>query len=145
MLFVITATIVAKDIKEKWFIVDAAGVTLGKLASQVAHVLRGKNLAKFSPHVNFQQKIIVVNAAKIHVTGKKMSDKIYYHHTGYVGHLRQISLGDMMKKHPSRAVERAIKGMLPHNRLGRALFRNLFVYADENHKHSAQKPEVYAI
>lgn len=141
----ITATIVAKDIKEKWFIVDAAGVTLGKLSSKVAHLLRGKNLAKFSPHVNFQQKVVIINAAKVNVTGKKMDDKIYYHHTGYIGNLKQISLGNLMKKHPCRAIEYAIKGMLPHNRLGRALFRNVFVYADETHKHSAQKPEAYAI
>lgn len=140
-----TTCVSAKEISEKWFCVDAEGVTLGKLASRVARLLRGKHLPQFSPHVNFLQKVVVLNATKIKVSGKKMTDKMYYHHTGYVGHLKEISLQDLMKKHPCKAVEKAIKGMLPHNKLGNALYRNLFVYADDKHKHEAQKPISYKV
>ena len=141
----LTKSVSLKDTKEQWYHIDAAGITLGKLASSVAKLLRGKHLSNFTPHANHQQKVVVVNASKIEVTGKKLTDKLYYRHSGYVGNLKQTPLKDMLEKNPSRVVEIAIKGMLPHNKLGKDLFRNLFVYAEQDHKHVAQKPKIYKI
>lgn len=129
-------------VDRKWYVVDAEGMTLGRLASEVAKVLRGKNKPTFTPHVDTGDYVIVVNAEKIAVTGKKMDQKIYYSHSDYVGGLKSASLKEMLEKHPERVVEHAVKGMLPKGPLGRQMYTKLFVYAGPDHKHAAQKPEV---
>lgn len=128
-------------INRKWYVVDAEGKTLGRLASEIAKVLRGKHKPIFTPHMDTGDYVIVVNAEKVKVTGKKLSQKIYYRHSGYVGGMKETTLKDMLKKHPERVVEYAIKGMLPKGPLGRQMYRKLFVYAGPDHKHAAQKPE----
>ncbi len=130
------------DIERKWYVVDAQGKTLGRLASEIAKVLRGKNKPIFSPHVDTGDYVIVVNAEKIHVTGRKMTQKFYYRHSGYPGGLKAISLRDLLQKHPERVVKFAVRGMLPKNRLGRKMIKKLKVYAGPEHPHQAQKPEV---
>ena len=125
-----------------WYVVDAEGMTLGRLASEVAKVLRGKNKPTFTPHVDTGDYVIVVNAEKIAVTGKKMDQKIYYSHSDYVGGLKSATLKEMLAKHPERVIEHAVKGMLPKGPLGRQMYTKLFVYAGPDHKHAAQKPEV---
>ena len=129
-------------IDRKWYVVDAEGKTLGRLASEVAKVLRGKNKPTFTPHVDTGDYVIVVNAEKIAVTGKKMDQKIYYSHSDYVGGLKSATLKEMLAKHPERVIEHAVKGMLPKGPLGRQMYTKLFVYAGPDHKHAAQKPEV---
>ena len=129
-------------IDRKWYVVDAEGKTLGRLASEVAKVLRGKNKAIFTPHIDTGDYVIVVNAEKIKVTGKKMDQKIYYHHSDYVGGMKETTLREMLNKHPERVIEFAVKGMLPKGPLGRQMYKKLFVYAGPEHKHEAQKPEV---
>ena len=129
-------------IERKWFVVDATGYTLGRLASEVAKVLRGKNKPEFTPHVDTGDYVVIVNAEKIKVTGKKMSQKIYYNHSDYVGGMRETTLREMMDKKPEKVVELAVKGMLPKGPLGRSMYTKLFVYAGPEHKHAAQKPEV---
>ena len=129
-------------IDRKWCVVDAEGMTLGRLASEVAKVLRGKNKPTFTPHVDTGDYVIVVNAEKIAVTGKKMDQKIYYSHSDYVGGLKSATLKEMLAKHPERVIEHAVKGMLPKGPLGRQMYTKLFVYAGPDHKHAAQKPEV---
>ena len=129
-------------IDRKWYVVDAADMTLGRLASEVAKVLRGKNKAIFTPHMDTGDFVIVVNADKVKVTGKKLDQKIYYRHSGYVGGLKETTLREMMAKKPERAVELAVKGMLPKGPLGRQMYTKLHVYAGPDHKHAAQKPEV---
>ena len=129
-------------IERKWYVVDAEGCTLGRLASEVAKVLRGKNKPEFTPHVDTGDYVIVVNAEKIKVTGKKMNQKIYYNHSDYVGGMRETTLKEMMAKKPEKVVELAVKGMLPKGPLGREMYTKLFVYAGPEHKHAAQKPEV---
>ena len=129
-------------IERKWYVVDAEGCTLGRLASGVASVLRGKNKPQFTPHVDTGDYVIVVNADKIKVTGKKMDQKIYYNHSDYVGGMRETTLKEMMAKKPEKVVELAVKGMLPKGPLGREMYTKLFVYAGPEHKHAAQKPEV---
>ncbi len=129
-------------IDRKWYVVDAAGMTLGRLASEVAKVLRGKNKPIFTPHMDTGDYVIVVNAEKIEVTGKKLDQKIYYHHTDYVGGLKQTTLKEKLAKKPEQVIEMAVKGMLPKGPLGRQMYRKLFVYAGPEHKHAAQKPEV---
>ena len=129
-------------VERKWYVVDATGHTLGRLASEVASVLRGKNKAIFTPHVDTGDYVIVVNAEKIAVTGKKMDQKIYYSHSDYVGGLKSATLKEMLAKHPERVIEHAVKGMLPKGPLGRQMYTKLFVYAGPDHKHAAQKPEV---
>ena len=129
-------------IERKWYVVDADGCTLGRLASGVASVLRGKNKPQFTPHVDTGDYVIVVNADKIKVTGKKMDQKIYYNHSGYVGGMRETTLKEMLAKKPERVIELAVKGMLPKGPLGRSMYTKLFVYAGPEHKHAAQKPEV---
>ena len=129
-------------IERKWYVVDAEGCTLGRLASGVASVLRGKNKPQFTPHVDTGDYVIVVNADKIKVSGKKMDQKIYYNHSDYVGGMKESTLKEMMAKKPEKVVELAVKGMLPKGPLGREMYTKLFVYAGPEHKHAAQKPEV---
>ena len=128
-------------IDRKWYVVDATGYTLGRLASEVAKVLRGKNKPIYTPHIDTGDYVIVVNADKIKVTGKKLDQKVYYHHSDYVGGMKETTLRELLNKHPERVVEFAVKGMLPKGPLGRDMYRKLFVYAGPDHKHAAQKPE----
>jgi large subunit ribosomal protein L13 len=130
-----------QNVDRKWYVVDAEGMTLGRLASEVAKVLRGKNKPIFTPHEDCGDFVIVVNAEKIKVTGKKLDQKIYYHHSDYVGGMKEASLREMIAKHPDRVIELAVKGMLPKGPLGRQMYKKLFVYAGPEHKHEAQKPE----
>lgn len=130
-----------QNVERKWYVVDAEGKTLGRLASQVAAILRGKHKPTFTPHVDCGDYVIIVNAEKIKVTGKKYTDKIYYRHSGYPGGQKAISFEQMIAKRPVRVLELAIKGMLPHNRLGRQMYRKLKVYEGPEHPHAAQKPE----
>ena len=129
-------------IDRKWYVVDAEGQTLGRLASEVAKVLRGKNKPEFTPHVDTGDYVIVVNAAKVQVTGKKLSQKIYYHHSDYVGGMKETTLAEMLAKKPEKVIELAVKGMLPKGPLGRAMIKKLHVYAGAEHANAAQKPEV---
>ena len=129
-------------IERKWYVVDAENMTLGRLASEVAKVLRGKNKAIFTPHIDTGDYVIVVNADKVKVTGRKMDQKIYYHHSDYVGGMKQATLREMMAKKPEKVVELAVKGLLPKGPLGRQMYTKLYVYAGPEHKHAAQKPEV---
>ena len=128
-------------IERKWYVVDADGCTLGRLASGVASVLRGKNKPQFTPHVDTGDYVIIVNADKIKVTGKKLEQKIYYNHSDYVGGMRETTLKEMLAKKPERVIELAVKGMLPKGPLGSSMYTKLFVYAGPEHKHEAQKPE----
>jgi large subunit ribosomal protein L13 len=130
------------DFERKWLIVDASGQTLGRLASHVAQLLRGKHKPVFTPHMDTGDFVIVINADQIQVTGKKVQQKIYSHYTGYPGGLRQTNFGDLLRKHPERIIEKAVWGMLPHNRLGRKLLKKLRVYAGGEHPHQAQQPDV---
>ena len=129
-------------IERKWYVVDATGYTLGRLSSEIAKVLRGKNKPIFTPHMDCGDYVIVVNANKVKVTGKKLDQKIYYNHSEYVGGMRETTLREMMAKKPERVVELAVKGMLPKGPLGREMYKKLYVYAGPDHKHQAQKPEV---
>ena len=133
------------EIERKWYVVDADGKTLGRLAAEVAKILRGKHKTIYTPHVDCGDFVIVVNAEKIRVTGNKMDDKKYRWHTGYVGNLQERSFREMNQRHPERVIELAIKGMLPHNSLGSQMYTKLKVYAGSEHKHEAQKPEVLEI
>ena len=130
-----------EKIERKWYVVDAEGQTLGRLASEVAKVLRGKNKPEYTPHVDTGDYVIVINADKIKVTGKKLDQKMYYHHSDYVGGLKEATLREMMQKKPEKVIELAVKGMLPKGPLGREMYTKLFVYAGPDHKHAAQKPE----
>jgi large subunit ribosomal protein L13 len=136
-------TVFAKSgsVRGDWFVVDASDKTLGRLATQIAHRLKGKHKAIYSPHVDMGDHIVVLNAEKIHVTGRKLTDKIYYHHTGYIGGIKSIALEKLLKEHPERAIEIAVKGMLPKNTLGRQMFRKLHVFAGSEHPHTAQQPK----
>ena len=129
-------------IERKWYVVDADGMTLGRLASETAKILRGKNKPTFTPHMDTGDYVIIVNAEKVKVTGKKLDQKIYYHHSEYVGGLKETTLREMMAKKPGKVVELAVKGMLPKGPLGRQMYKKLFVYVGPEHKHQAQKPEV---
>ena len=129
-------------IDRKWYVVDATDMTLGRLASEVAKVLRGKNKPIFTPHIDCGDNVIVTNAEKIKVTGKKMDQKVYYHHSDYVGGLKEATLREKLAKKPEQVIELAVKGMLPKGPLGRQMFTKLHVYAGPEHKHEAQKPEV---
>lgn len=133
------------EIERKWYVVDADGKTLGRLAAEVAKILRGKHKPIYTPHVDCGDFVIVVNAEKIRVTGNKMDDKKYRWHTGYVGNLQERSFREMNQRQPERVIELAIKGMLPHNSLGSQMYTKLKVYAGAEHKHEAQKPEVLEI
>lgn len=129
-------------IDRKWYVVDATGMTLGRLAAEVAKVLRGKNKPIFTPHIDTGDYVIVVNAEKIKVTGKKLDQKIYYRHSDYVGGMKEATLREMLAKKPEKVIELAVKGMLPKGPLGRQMYTKLYVYAGPDHKHAAQKPEV---
>ena len=128
-------------IERKWYVVDAEGQTLGRLCAEVAKVLRGKNKPQFTPHIDTGDYVIIVNAEKIKVTGKKLDQKVYYHHSGYVGGMKETTLKEMLAKKPEKVLELAVKGMLPKGPLGRSMLKKLFVYAGPEHKHEAQKPE----
>ena len=131
----------ASNIERKWYVVDAADYTLGRLASQVAAVLRGKNKPTYTPFLDCGDNVIVINASKVKITGKKLDQKVYYNHSDYVGGMKETTLKEMMAKHPERVIEHAVKGMLPKGPLGREMYTKLFVYAGPDHKHAAQKPE----
>ncbi|MDF7671294.1 50S ribosomal protein L13 [Orbaceae bacterium ESL0721] len=134
-----------ETVKRDWYIVDAAGKTLGRLATEIASRLRGKHKAEYTPHVDTGDYIIVINAEKVAVTGKKRTDKIYYRHTGYIGGLKEASFKEMIERHPEQVIEIAVKGMLPKGPLGRAMYRKLKVYAGNEHNHAAQQPQVLDI
>ena len=130
-----------ETVERNWYVIDAEGVNLGRLATRVADVLRGKHKPTYTPHIDCGDNIIIINAEKVNLTGNKLDDKMYYNHSGYPGGLRERNARTMKEKYPVEMVERAVKGMLPKNRLGRQIFRQLFVYAGSEHKHEAQKPE----
>ena len=132
----------ASTIERKWYVVDATGYTLGRLASEVAKILRGKNKPIFTPFIDTGDYVIITNADKIKVTGKKLEQKVYYRHSDYVGGMKETTLKEMLNKKPERVIELAVKGMLPKGPLGREMYKKLFVYAGPDHKHAAQKPEV---
>ncbi|MDO5734613.1 MAG: 50S ribosomal protein L13 [Eubacteriales bacterium] len=137
-----TPILKASEIERKWYVVDAEGQTLGRLASQVSRILKGKHKAEYSPFQDVGDHVIIINAEKIQVTGRKAEQKVYRHHSTYPGGLKEVPWKDMMAKHPERILERAIKGMLPKNSLGRQMYRKLKVYAGSEHPHAAQKPEI---
>lgn len=132
----------AEQVEHEWYVVDAENKTLGRLATEIAHRLRGKHKPEYTPHVDTGDYIVVVNAEKIRVTGNKEQDKIYYHHTGFVGNLKSISLGKLRETHPDRIIKTAVKGMLPRNTLGRNMFKKLKVFIGAEHTHQAQQPKV---
>jgi len=129
------------EIVRKWYLVDARNKVLGRLASQVARILRGKHKPHYAPHLDVGDHVIVVNAEKVHLTGRKLTDKVYRWHTGYIGHLREVTAGKLLQTHPERVIEWAVQGMLPKGRLGRAMAKKLKVYRGSEHPHAAQKPE----
>lgn len=135
----------AETVERDWFLIDADGKTLGRLATEVARRLRGKHKAVYTPHVDTGDYIVVINAEKVKVTGNKAKDKMYYNHSGYMGGLKQINFEDLIQKAPERVIETAVKGMLPKNPLGRAMYRKLKVYAGKEHKHTAQQPQLLEI
>jgi large subunit ribosomal protein L13 len=134
-----------ETVKRNWYVIDAEGVTLGKLAVEVANLLRGKGKVTFTPHVDCGDYVIVVNASKVTLSGNKLSDKMYYNHSGYPGGLRERNAQEMLENYPVEMIERAVKGMLPKGRLGRAQIKKLFVYAGPDHEQAAQKPEVKVV
>ena len=140
-----TVSIRAQDVRHAWLVVDAADRTLGRLATEIAHRLRGKHKTEYTRNVDTGDFIIVVNAEKVRVSGRKLTDKIYYHHSGYPGGIKSIPLGRMQAEQPERVIETAVRGMLPHTPLGRAMFRKLKVYAGPNHPHAAQQPQTMEI
>lgn len=135
----------AQDMERKWLIVDANGQTIGRLASEVASILRGKHKPIYTPHVDTGDHVIIINAEKVEFTGKKLQDKKYYNHSGWAGGLRERTAAEMRDKYPRELLERTIKGMIPHNRLGRQMVKKLHVYAGSEHPHQAQKPESYEL
>ncbi len=145
MLTTSTASAKPAEVQRDWYVVDATDKTLGRLASEIAKRLKGKHKPIYTPHVDTGDCIVVINAAKVRITGNKLNGKIYHKHTGYVGNLKSVSLGEMLAKHPERVLETAVKGMLPKNPLGRAMFRKLKVYAGPEHNHAAQQPQVLEI
>ena len=130
-----------KDVQREWYVVDAAGQTLGRLAARVARILHGKHKPMYSPSVDTGDFVIVVNAEKIHVTGRKLDQKIYYRYSGYPGGLKEVTLRNLLQRYPARVIEHAVRGMLPKNRLGRQMFKKLKVYAGPDHPHAAQQPK----
>ena len=133
------------QVERKWYVIDAEGKTLGRLASEVASILRGKKKPIFTPNADCGDYVIVVNAEKIKVTGKKLDQKVYYRHSDYVGGLKSATLREMLQRHPERVIEMSVQGMLPKGPLGREMYKKLFVYAGPEHKHEAQKPEAYTL
>jgi len=140
-----TETIGSKATPRRWHLVDADGKVLGRLATQVATLLRGKHKPIYSPHVDVGDHVVVVNAAKVHLTGRKLKQKTYRWHTGYIGNLREVTAEEMLRTHPERVIEWAVSGMLPKGRLGRAMFKKLKVYRDSSHPHRAQSPEPFEL
>jgi len=140
-------TVIPKEseIERRWFVVDAQGQVLGRLASRVASILRGKHKPTFTPHLDLGDHVVVINAEKIHLTGRKLTDKVYRWHTGYIGGLREVTAGRLLQSHPERVIEWAVEGMLPKNRLGRAMAKKLRVYRGGDHPHAAQQPTVLEI
>jgi len=134
-----------ETVERKWYVIDAEGKTLGRVATKAAHVLRGKHKVTYTPYVDCGDYVIIINANKVKLTGNKLIDKKYYNHSGYPGGLRERTAGEMIEKYPEEMLERAIKGMLPHNSLGRSMGKKLFVYRNAEHKHEAQKPETLEI
>lgn len=130
-----------ETVERKWYVLDATDLPLGRVATKVAHMLRGKHKVTFTPHIDCGDYIIITNASKVKLTGNKLNDKMYYNHSGYTGGLRERNAAEMIEKYPVEMVERAVKGMLPHNRLGRQMAKKLFVYAGDAHEQQAQKPE----
>jgi large subunit ribosomal protein L13 len=130
-----------ETVKRDWFVIDATGKTLGRMATEIARRLRGKHKPEFTPHVDTGDYIIVINAEKVHVTGNKQQDKMYHHHTGFPGGIKSINFDKLIDKAPERVIETAVKGMLPKNPLGRAMFKKLKVYAGGEHQHAAQQPK----
>ncbi len=139
-----TYTTKPEDIKREWFVIDATGMTLGRLATQIATVLKGKHKPIYSPHMDTGDFVIVVNAHKVRVTGRKLDQKFYYRHSGYPGGLKEISLRDQLNRHPDRVLRFAVRGMLPKNRLGRQMIKKLKIYAEPGHPHEAQQPKPFA-
>ncbi|MFC4726866.1 50S ribosomal protein L13 [Coralloluteibacterium thermophilus] len=140
-----TFTAKSETVQRDWYLVDASGKTLGRLASEIARRLRGKHKPVYTPHVDTGDYIVVINASKIHVTGNKLQDKKYHRFTGYIGNLKTETLGQALEKHPERVIEIAVKGMLPKNPLGRAMYRKLKVYGGSEHPHAAQQPQALEI
>ena len=134
-----------ETVERKWYVIDAEGKSLGRVAALAAVYLRGKHKPTYTPHIDCGDNIIIINAQKVNLTGNKLEDKIYYNHSQYVGGLRERTAKVMREQYPVEMMERAVKGMLPHNRLGRDMYRKLFVYAGNEHKHAAQKPEVLEV
>lgn len=134
-----------EDIQREWFVIDAKDQTLGRLATQIAHILRGKHKPIFSPHMDVGDFVIVINCEKIRVTGNKLDDKRYYRHSGYPGGLRSVTLRQQLDRFPDRVIHTAVRGMLPKNKLGRQMIKKLKIYAGENHPHQAQKPKVFEL
>ena len=130
-----------QDVRRQWHLIDADGKTLGRLATEIASLLRGKHKPEYTPHVDTGDYIVVINAEKIHVTGRKMSDKIYHHHTGYIGNLKSISLEKLLARRPEKVIQQAVKGMMPRGPLGRAMQKKLKVYSGAEHPHTAQQPQ----
>lgn len=135
----------AATVRRDWYVVDATDKTLGRLASELAMRLRGKRKAAYTPHVDTGDHIVVINAGKVRVTGRKLTDKFYHHHTGYLGNLKSTSLEKLLQEHPERAIQFAVKGMLPKNPLGRKMFKKLHVFAGSEHPHAAQQPKPLTI
>ena len=129
------------DVKREWIVIDAEGKNLGRVATEAAHILRGKHKPTFTPHVDCGDFVIIVNASKVNLTGNKLNDKMYYNHSGHTGGLRERTAREMKEKYPVEMLERAVKGMLPHNRLGREMYRKLYVYEGAEHPHTAQQPK----
>jgi len=140
-----TYTTKPEDIKREWFVIDATGMTLGRLSTQIATVLKGKHKPIYSPHMDTGDFVVVVNAHKVRVTGRKLDQKIYYRHSGYPGGLKEISLRDQLDRHPDRVIRLAVRGMLPKNRLGRQMIKKLKIYATPGHPHEAQQPRPMTI
>jgi len=140
-----TFTATPKNIKSQWWLVDARSKTLGRLSSEIAKRLRGKHKPEYTPHIDTGDYVVVINASKVRVTGNKERDKIYYRHTGYVGGIKSITLGKLREKAPEKIIENAVRGMLPKGPLGRAMFRKLKVYPEDEHQHAAQSPQVLAL
>ena len=130
-----------ETVERKWYVIDAEGKNLGRVATKAAHILRGKHKVTFTPHVDCGDYVIIVNASKVNLTGNKLNDKMYYNHSGFPGGLRERNAKVMIEKYPEEMVERAVKGMLPHNRLGRQMYKKLFVYEGNEHPHAAQQPK----
>ena len=140
-----TYTAKPQEVERKWYVVDANGQTLGRLATQVAMILRGKHRPTYTPHVDTGDHVIIINAEKIHLTGKKLQDKKYYRHSGYPGGIKSVTAGEVLQRHPERVIKAAVWGMIPHNKLGRQMIKKLKVYAGAEHPHEAQMPEALVL